>query len=357
MQLRTPVFKTFKLSESNFFVKSFPFQWENIDVLRTLANNYAWWSIRIASLPAKAIWNVSKLAPIEKKILHPRYQTYIKQHKSQLPELGPEDTVILNSLRQTGVYVSSLEQLNIPHTEEFLAAAQLVTKELAEQATLPENSGKHEVLANETQILQHEKLFQWGLNEKILNIVENYLQLPIAYDGLLFVHSRADGKESGARRWHKDREDRRMLKVCVYLTDVQNDSGPFECLHPSANLPIYTKFQNQYKVFFDKDLKKLLPGTVDESIRTLAGNKGTVIFVDTSLYYHRGKPPAKHHRTAIFFSYFSRRPRNPFFCQRSRLTPSTLAYLTRNASAKEHACVHWFEQLPWFAKQLPKSQN
>jgi hypothetical protein len=358
MQLIISTFKAFQSSGSNFFAKDFfPFKRNKTDIGKMFYDNYIWWSIRIASLPAKAIWNISKSALIEKKILYPRYQKYVQQHQSQLPELSPENAVILESLRQTGVYVSSLEALNIPHTEEFIAAAEIVAKELTERATLPESSAKHEVLANAAQILQHENLFQWGLNEKILTIVENYLQLPIAYDGPIFVRSRADGKEVGARKWHKDREDRHVLKVCVYLNDVQSEGGPFECLHPIANEPIYNLFQNQYKLLSDKALKTLLPSPDDKLIRTLVGSKGTVIFVDTALYYHRGKPPTQQSRTAIFFSYFSRRPRNPFFCNRSHLTQSNLVYLTRNSSEKERACVHWFDQLPWFAKQLPRSQN
>ncbi len=328
-----------------------------MNILVALRDSCSWWSKRISSLPAKTIWNISKLPIIEKNILYPRYQKYIKQHENQISTLSSADMAIVERIRQTGVYVSSLAALNIPHTEKFLAAAQAVSQELAERAASPEHGSKHEVLANAAQLLQHEEIFRWGLSEKILSIVENYLQLPVGYDGLLFVRSHADGKETGVRTWHKDREDRRMLKVCVYLNNVQTEGGPFECLQPTANSPVYSLFQHQYKLLSDKELKALLSGAKNDCIRTLVGSAGTVIFVDTALYYHRGKPPTHHNRTAIFFSYFSRRPRNPYFCRRSHLSRSDLDYLTQNASAQERDCVYWFDQLPWLAKQMPKSQN
>ncbi|MBW4658829.1 MAG: hypothetical protein KME15_09145 [Drouetiella hepatica Uher 2000/2452] len=349
------MFKLFKLQ--SFFLQNPAPNSKNMNVLAALNDSYDWWSKRISSLPAKAIWNISKSAFVERNILYPRYQKYIQQHKNRLPKLSAADTAIVEDIRQTGIHVSSLKALNIPHTEEFLAASEAVFQALAERAALPEHGSKHEVLANTAQLLQHEEIFQWGLSGKLLNIVENYLQLPVGYDGLQLVRSHADGREIGVRTWHKDREDRRMLKVCVYLNDVQMEGGPFECLQPMVNTPIYGLFQYQYKLLSDKELKSLLPGTEAEGIRTLVGSMGTVIFVDTALYYHRGKPPTQHHRTAVFFSYFSRRPRNPYFCQRSHLSRSDLDYLARNASAEERDCVYWFDQLPWLAKQMPKSQN
>ena len=177
-----------------------------------------------------------------------------------------------------------------------------MSQEIAKRAALPEHGSKHEVLANAAQLLQHEEIFRWGLSEKILSIVENYLQLPVGYDGLMFVRSHADGKETGVRTWHKDREDRRMLKVCVYLNDVQIGGGPFECLQQTANSPIYSLFQHQYKLLSDKELKTLLPGAEYKCIKTLVGSIGTVIFVNIALYYHCGKPPTQHNRTAVFFS-------------------------------------------------------
>jgi hypothetical protein len=86
------------------------------------------------------------------------------------------------------------------------------------------------------------------------------------------------------------------------------------------------------------------------------GKTGTVIFVDTARFYHRGKPPTQSPRTAVFFSYFSYRPWHPFFCQRTPLTHKNTSLLTHHLSASQRACVNWQENLPRMARWIPKSR-
>jgi hypothetical protein len=49
--------------------------------------------------------------------------------------------------------------------------------------------------------------------------------LPVAYDGASVNYTVADGREVSTRRWHRDWEDRRMLKVAVCLNDVGHGGG------------------------------------------------------------------------------------------------------------------------------------
>ena len=59
-----------------------------MSTIAALRDSCSWWSKRIASLPAKTIWNISKLSVVERNILYPRYQRYIKQHQNQLSTLS-----------------------------------------------------------------------------------------------------------------------------------------------------------------------------------------------------------------------------------------------------------------------------
>lgn len=332
-------------------VKSF---WLRANTLIKLRSQLVWRFNQIASLPSQIVEIISKLAVIEKNILYPQYQKYIQQHENQLPTLNPTDAAIVEEIRKNGVYVSSLEALKIPETEIFISQAQAICQDLAVMATQPHHSKDYKLLATSAQLLQYKKVLEWGLNEKLLNIVENYLHLPVGYDGLLFVRSQADGREVGERIWHRDREDRRMLKICVYLNDVDAENGPLEYLKPTFNELICNHVQGQYKSLFHQEIKGLLSSALeDEWSRTFIGCAGTVIFIDTAQYYHRGKPPTRRERNAIFFSYFSRRPWHPFFCGRSFLSREVFDDLTLKASAKTRACVNWHDQLPWLIKWIP----
>jgi hypothetical protein len=310
---------------------------------------------QISSLPAQIAWFFSKMPFIEKNLLYPRYQHYLKEHLSNLPELDSMDSRIVEELRQTGICVTSLESLGLPNTAEFFEAAKKLSQDLSETSLLPAYKDRHEIIATSDQLMKYKELFHWGLNERFLKIVERYLGLPVAYDGLLFTLGIADGREIGARSWHRDREDRRMIKVCVYLNDVDDNGGPFQCLQPQANSLLCNSVKYRYKSVFNEELQAFsLFGS--EGVVTCTGLTGTVIFVDTAVHYHRGKPPTESNRFAVFFSYFSRRPWHPFFCQRSPLSREELDCLTQEMPSYERDCVNWKDELSWLAKSIPRSR-
>ena len=219
----------------------------------------AWRFKQVASLPSQIVWGFLKIPFVEKNLLYPRYQKYLRDYQSQLPVLDSIDSKIVDELQKTGICVTSLESLGIPNTSEFLEVAKRLSQELTETSLLPVNQGKYEILATSAQLMKYKELFQWGLNDRLLKIVERYLGLPVAYDGLLSVLSIANGQEIGQRAWHRDREDRRMLKVCVYLNDVTDEGGPFECLQPEINSLVCKSIKNRYRCVFNEEMKTFFP--------------------------------------------------------------------------------------------------
>jgi hypothetical protein len=99
----------------------------------------------------------------------------------------------------------------------------------------------------------------------------------------------------------------------------------------------------------------LQPQTSDW-ITSCTGKAGTVIFSDTARYYHRGKPPLERDRAAIFFSYFSQRPKNPFFCGRSPLSDRQLAQLAEPLPPHLQDCITWKQRLPGIGRYIPKNR-
>ncbi|BAZ44958.1 hypothetical protein NIES4102_19750 [Chondrocystis sp. NIES-4102] len=68
----------------------------------------------------------------------------------------------------------------------------------------------------------------WALESRLLNIVENYIGLPILYQYFALRRSIADGQYMGRRSWHLDMEDRRTIKIIIYLNDVNSEGGPYQ---------------------------------------------------------------------------------------------------------------------------------
>ncbi len=134
------------------------------------------------------------------------YQRAIHEYASYLPEIYPSDFCIVEALRSKGIFVTSLEKLGIPATSRLLHASQSLLPEILTTST----SGKKrfKVQASSTQLMEYPEIFLWGLEERLLNIIENYLGLPIAYHGLYFRRDLANGIQRKTRFWHIDKEDR-----------------------------------------------------------------------------------------------------------------------------------------------------
>jgi phytanoyl-CoA dioxygenase PhyH len=129
------------------------------------------------------------------------------------------------------------------------------------------------------------------LARTMLDIANEYLQLwsKLEYVDLWYsIPVGADAERKASQIWHRDFNDRHLLKAFLYLSDVDEQSGPFEYVpgsqpggryagvHPWAPMAIGR--------ISDKELAKFVSG---EDIRTFTAPKGTIIFCNTS-GLHRG---------------------------------------------------------------------
>ena len=311
-------------------------------------------------MPAQIAWGLTKFHYIDKLFFLPRYYRAIAFHQSQLPILKGQDQQIVNALESEGIYVTSVESLDLPHSKEFMKAAQQITQLLEDNTThLFENfpSEKfHEVHATKTQIIDHIDIIAWGLNQRLLNIIEAYLKIPVAYDGVACFLSVSNGEEYGARAWHRDREDRRMIKVCVYLNDVDEGGGPVQCLKPQFNDYVRAAIKHPYRSVYQAEMDSLYLPEFADGLVSCVGKVGTVALIDTARFYHRGKPPIDSHRKAIFFSYFSRSPWHPFFCQRFPLLPQEIEDRVPELSQQQRESINWRKKVPQAVRWIPKSR-
>lgn len=306
------------------------------------------------SLPSDIACKVHCTDWFERSFLLPQYQQQLSQHKKRLPQLDSSELNIVRQLEQQGVYITSLDALNLPNSQTLLESAQQITTELAQQSYLHGRGYQHTLMADADQLMAHPEIFFWGLSEKVLKIVESYLGLPVAYDGLSFYYSLADGREVGPRIWHRDKEDWRMIKVAIYLNDVDESGGPFQTVKPDVNNWLI-KTLPKYKGLTDLELQKLLNENFQDWLVSCIGKAGTVIFTDTSRCYHRAKPPITTDRSAIFFHYFSQRPKNPFYCERSLLSRKQRATLAQKLSNHLQKHIHWKEHYPGMGRYIPKN--
>ncbi|MBE9004987.1 phytanoyl-CoA dioxygenase [Fortiea sp. LEGE XX443] len=236
------------------------------------------------------------------------------QHAKNLPALEKRDRLILDTLKRDGVYVTTLADLGLNSTSELLKAA-------SEQLLRMKNVNNEHLEQKWPQIHTVTGLPEfstWGTEKRLLNIIENYIGLPITFHG---VHLRKDfpsDNQFGTLLWHSDAEDRRIIKIFIYLNDVEEKTGPFEYIPRSLTSIFSLKYwrlyyqlwKSSYMGIDDEEVKKIISKSAWKSC---PGAACTVIFVDTKNTLHHGTVRTKT-RSALFFCYTANPPERPELC-------------------------------------------
>ncbi len=273
------------------------------------------------------------------------------------PTLAQSDASLLNDLVRDGICLTSLQALGLEGTADMMAGADDLSDLLARRAGTAGFMAKHTITAHATELLERDSILRWGLQDRLLNLVEAYLGVPAAYDGALMYHSRPDGQEQGIRKWHRDREDEKVVKIGIYVSDVEEDDGPFQVFRPELQAQIEKRLSWRYAKLTQQGLDiAIRDRDWSWGVRTVTGQAGTVFICDAARAHHRGKPPTRNARTAIFHSYFSRTPRHPFYCERSNMTRRELAEFAATLPSRARDCALWREQLPLSQRLIPRNR-
>ena len=260
----------------------------------------------------------------------------LEKYVKYLPKISLEDLNVVESLRQEGAYVTSLQALEIPSTSLVIASAE---KLLPELLAFPSNE-KYVISLPLSKLMKYPEIFLWGLQERLLNIIENYIGLPVLYHGAYFRREIANGKLIGVRQWHTDVEDHRMVKIIVYLNDVSLNGGPFEYISKNSTSLLRQTLQYSSGFVSDEVIKTLVPTS---DWKSCTGGYGTVIFSDTRNLFHRAKPPVAADRFSITFFYTSRRPITIF--NKVKLTRDELLGISSRLSRHQRECILGYRNL------------
>lgn len=251
------------------------------------------------------------------------YRVKKLRYINQFQKLSTEDQKVVDALHRDGIFETRLEDFAIPSTDKMLEGAHQIAADLADAPALaakPNQSraaGSHCMYADAVKVAkQYPDVYLWGLADRILNILDHYYGVPVCCTGVNFRRDLAANIDEpqkqhqiGTRFWHLDGEDRKVIKICIYLNDVDQEGGPFEYI-PKSMSPPYRLFKDiNYRVT-DADMEKVVPSF---EWKTCTGTKGTVIIADNAKIFHHGKTPLKD-RYAIFYTYVSTSPLRVDLC-------------------------------------------
>lgn len=227
---------------------------------------------------------------------------------------------VVDALNQNGVAMTSVEALLGPDTcygelcgrVEALEASRSGEIAEAESGAEDENSiGEKkfilEYLGRNPQYDPDDVCARFALQENILGVANAYLGMRTRlryYNVWHTFPTRSEPRES--QLWHRDREDYLILKVFLYLSEVDEGAGPFTYArgsHPKgmARGEAAYSLEGHVRRSTDAQMAEVIPS---ERWFKGVGPKGTIIFADTR-GYHRGglaRERARVMYTAMFTS-------------------------------------------------------
>ena len=148
--------------------------------------------------------------------------------------------------------------------------------------------------ASTEQLLEDPTVWRWGLDERLLDIVENYIGVPVRYYGANVRREIADGMLADTRQWHVDIEDHRA-----------EDGGPFEYISLPHTRQAVRSLRYVSGFVGDAEMAEVV-GL--DSWCTATGPRWTAVICDTAAVFHRARPPVGRDRHSVTFSWTSRSP-------------------------------------------------
>lgn len=305
----------------------------------------------LRDLPARAALKLFN-RPRVRMILGRRHSSALRVHQPALPQLTGIDAEIVSALEKDGIHITTIEALGLADGRAVASQAAALAESFLEEARDLSANGEAFIIVPPERVAAHPAIYHLGLQDRLLDIAENYIGLPPAYDGVTINYTVPDGREISTRKWHRDWEDRRMLKVAIYLHDVDETSGPFQMIRRHDTMQSDRAGFN-YELADHAALTQLLGPNYSEDIVSCCGPAGTVIFTDTARFFHRGKPTTERERTALFYSYFADRPRHPFLCERTGMRRSDIAGLAQNLPRRQQSAALWRGRISPLLRIIP----
>ncbi|WP_244928842.1 hypothetical protein [Nocardioides sp. W7] len=227
--------------------------------------------------------------------------TRVDAHRHRLPTLDAAHQRLVRELRGSGMVVAPWGAMGLPGVDSLKPLLLELSGVLAERSP----GGSHSVLLGRDEMLEDVALWQWGLQPRVLDLVENYLGVPVRYFGPLVHRECGDGRTVDTRQWHRDIEDHRMLKILVWLNDVDSDGGPFTYVPRTPSTAAARALHYVGGFVADEQFAATVPR---DTWRQATGPRWTAGVPDTAQIFHRAAPPTSRDRFSVTFTWMTRWP-------------------------------------------------
>ena len=222
-------------------------------------------------------------------------------YEADRPKLDDVQRNVLAEVEESGFSVVSFQDLfaDADHWSELEAMRDRFVAET--EADLAKGGEHVRVRAGKEFVVRlHSYGVELGLDDpwfravasrRLLDLANTYLQMwsKLEYVDVWYsVPQPADAQRISSQRWHRDYNDKHLLKVFLYLVDVDESMGPFQYVPgsqpggPYAYVWPWQPLGQNYPT--EEELEALIPAS---SVKAFTAPKGTLIFCNTA-GFHRG---------------------------------------------------------------------
>ncbi len=140
---------------------------------------------------------------------------------------------------------------------------------------------------DESTLTLDSPVMRLALRDDILAAVSRYLGVvPFLSTVSVFHSDTVEGDLKSSQLYHCDGDDAAQIKIFIYCTDVDADSGPLTILDAASTSLVQRQTRYQYRMRLTDDQIHEVVGTGPEY--PVLGPAGTSVFVDTSRCLHFG---------------------------------------------------------------------
>lgn len=260
----------------------------------------------------------------------------ISLQKKFPPILDTTSQRIFQDIKKNGIAFVHIEEL-FPNQNRFQNLSAYAEK-VAKDASVKTTKEFLQFYFDDSPVLDFANPFiNIALEEKVLSIINAYMGMFSKF--YMFTLNKtmpidSGTKETQSQRWHRDPEDKKMVKVFIYFNDVDESAGPFTYIKGSH-------LEGKYGNLFPpepprgslppaEEVKKLIP---EKDILVCTAPAGTIIFCDTR-GIHKGGYATKKHRVMSTFYYSSRASQWPVRYQYPKDFKATSASLNFSPAQK-----------------------
>jgi hypothetical protein len=162
-------------------------------------------------------------------------------------------------------------------------------------------------------------------SRRLIDVANVYLQLwsKLEYADVWYSIPQPGGERTASQLWHRDFDDRHLLKTFLYLSDVDESAGPFQYVPGSQPGGPYAGICPWKPMGVGRIPEEEIDRNVpDGGVRTFTAPKGTMIFCNTS-GLHRGGFAEGKRRVLAAFTYCSPASLASLTVRNYRLAPGT----------------------------------